>query len=134
MAGSVTRMTKCVIVALALVALSGCRRDLISIDAAILPEDVLSESARTEFDLPSKTDLTLAKRADVDLAKDLAPETIKAVEEFLEPTGRRIQIAAARPIGKYLLLWVGFPEVADGGVDLIFSVEKKRVVGTFCGG
>jgi len=64
--------------------------------------------------------------------KNLDPAVTKTVEESLKPT--TVQISAARPIGNYLLLWVAFPNVVDGGVDLIFSVEKKRIVGTFCGG
>jgi hypothetical protein len=33
-----------------------------------------------------------------------------------------------------VLLWVSFPKFADGGVDLIYSAEKGRIVGEFCGG
>ena len=94
----------------------------------------MSDAARVEFHLPDKATPTLANKTDMAFVTSVAPETIKAVEEFLKPTGRKIQIVAARPMGDYLLLWVGFQEVTDGGVDLIFSARKKKVVGTFCGG
>ncbi len=112
----------------------GCQKADVSVEEAIRPEDALTDSVRTELHLPLKGDLTLAKPADTEFVMGLSPDTVNAVESFLKPAGRKTRIVAARPIGNYILLWVAFPEVADGGVDLIFSLEKKRVVGAFLGG
>ena len=114
--------------------MAGCQKAHVSAEEAIRPEDALSDSARAEHHLPLKHVLTLAKPADTDFVKSLSPDTLKAIELFLEPDERKHQIVAARLIGNYILLWVAFPGVADGGVDLIYSLEKKRVVGTFLGG
>jgi hypothetical protein len=121
-------------ITLMVLAMTGCQKANVSIEEAIGPEAALTDSARAELHLPLKTDLTLATPADTEFVNSLTTDTVKAVEIFLKPVERTIRIAAARPIGNYLLLWVAFPEVADGGVDLIFSIEKKRVVGTFLGG
>jgi hypothetical protein len=37
-------------------------------------------------------------------------------------------------VGEYVLLWIAFPEICDGGIDLIFSVKDMEIVGTFLGG
>ncbi len=127
-------MVKHLAILLATLALTGCRWGGASYEATIRAEDLLSDAARAEFHLPTKTALTLANRTDMEFVKTLAPDLVKAVEDFQKPTGNRVRISAARPIGKYLLLWVTFPDVADGGVDLIMSVDSKKVVGRFCGG
>ncbi len=119
---------------LAVIVMAGCQKADVSVDEAIRPEDALTDSVRTELHLPLKGDLTLAKPADTEFVMGLSPDTVNAVESFLKPTGRKTRVVAARPIGNYILLWVSFPAVADGGVDLIYSLEKKRVVGTFLGG
>ena len=125
---------KYLIIFLTGIAATGCQKAAVSVESALRPEDLLSDSARVELHLPPKTELTLASKTDMEYVKKVSPETIKAVETFLKPTGRDIQISAARPVGDYLLLWIAFPKVADGGVDLIFSAREKKVVGTFCGG
>jgi hypothetical protein len=125
---------RCWIITLAMLAMAGCQKANVAVKEAIRPEDVLTDSARIELHLPLKGDLTLARPADAEFAKGLSPDTVKAVELFLKPVERKHHIVAARLIGNHILLWVAFPEVADGGVDLIFSLEKKRVVGTFLGG
>ncbi len=127
-------MMRFLIIALAVLVMAGCQKANVSVEEAIRPEDALSDSARAEHHLPLESDLTLAKPADIEFVKSLSPDTVKAVELFLRPVERKHHIVAARLIGNYILLWVAFPEVADGGVDLIFSLEKKRVVGTFLGG
>lgn len=123
-----------VVLLLVIAALSGCQPRRLADSASIPVEDALSDVARAELHLPSQTDLTLANKADMEFVKNLSPETIRAVEKALKPAGEKVSIVAARPVGNYLLLWVSFPEVADGGVDLLWSVEKNKAVGTFCGG
>lgn len=125
---------KCLIILLTVIAVTGCHRASVSIESTLCPEDLLTDQTRIELHLPAKTELTLANKTDMEYVQNLAPETIKVIEMFLKPTGSKFQINAARPIGDHLLLWIGFPEVADGGVDLIFSIGKNKVVDTFCGG
>jgi len=31
------------------------------------------------------------------------------------------------------LLWISFPEIRDGGIDLIYSHKRDKIVGTFLG-
>jgi hypothetical protein len=119
------------IVALFMIAASGCDNDS---SLPFPPEDALSASTRDELKLPPEGELTLATKADMDFVSELTPGTIKAVERYLKPTGEMSVISAARPVGKYLLLWIAFPEVADGGIDLIWSVEKQKCAGAFLGG
>ena len=114
--------------------LSGCQKDNTSVETVIPPGDLLSDVARVELHLPAKSELTLAKDADIAFIKTLDPAVRTTVADILKPTGRDFQVIAARPVGKYLLLWVSFPKVADGGIDLIYSTEKKKIVGAFCGG
>ena len=125
---------KYLMIILAVVAFSGCQKDTASVEPAIPPEDLLSDIARAELHLPEKSALTLARASDIEYVKSLDTAVNKTVEDFLKPTGRAFQISAARPVGKYLLLWISFPEVVDGGVDLIYSAEKRKIVGEFCGG
>ncbi|MBF0411038.1 MAG: hypothetical protein HQM10_27095 [Candidatus Riflebacteria bacterium] len=44
------------------------------------------------------------------------------------------KVYATRKVGEYFLLWVTEPDVMDGGFELIYSIEKNRIVGTFFGG
>ena len=76
----------------------------------------------------------MATAADTEYVRSLDTAVTKTVEDFFRPTGTAFQICAARPIGRYVLLWVSFPKVADGGVDLIYSAEKRKIVGEFLGG
>ena len=117
--------------ALLIIAVSGCDNDS---SLSFPPEDALSASARDDLKLPPEGELTLATEADMDFVAELTPSTIKAVERFLKPTGEKAVISAARPVGEYLLLWIAFPEVADGGIDLIWSVGKQKCAGAFLGG
>ena len=48
--------------------------------------------------------------------------------------GVKWQVSALREVDAHILLWLNFPEIMDGGVDIIYSKEKKAVVGTFLGG
>ena len=114
-----------------MVAVSGCEHDS---SLPVLAENALSASARDELKLPAEDELTLATKVDMDFVAELTPGTIKAVERYLKPSGETVVISAARPVGDYLLLWIAFAEVADGGIDLIWSVEKQDCAGEFLGG
>jgi len=103
-------------------------------NAGIVIVDKLSASRRAELNLPLKDQLTLATKADVAFAKKLTPDTVRAVKTFLKPTTKKIVISAARSEGRHLLLWISFPEVVDGGIDLIWSIENRKCVGAFLGG
>lgn len=125
-------MTRWVAVMLVTMALAGCRGPG---GTPVIPAtDLLTVSERAKGLLPGEAELTLATEADVHHVSRLSPEVVRTVEQFLKPCGRKSRIVAARPVGHHLLLWVCFPEVKDGGIDLIYSLEKKRVVGTFFGG
>ena len=123
-------MKKYLFALVVVVVLVGCDKN----DLTIPQEDALTPAARTELNLPSVNLLTRATESDIAAVGKLPPETVKAVREFLRPAGTEISIGAARPVGKYLLLWIGFPKIADGGIDLIWSVEKQKPVGEFLGG
>jgi hypothetical protein len=62
----------------------------------------------------------------------------KAITDYLPRTawkpGWRWQLNAARPVGDCVLLWIGFPDVADGGVDLVYSKKDQRINWEFKGG
>lgn len=118
------------LVLLTLVTLAGC----ITKGLSIPPEDALTPSARAALKLPAEDTLTLSTQQDMEFAAKLAPETVSAVMEFLKPAQTDVSIYAARPIGSHLLLWVSFPKIADGGIDLIWSVEEQKPVGWFLGG
>ena len=101
---------------------------------AFSPTETLEDAARKKLKLPLKDKLTLATEEDVTFVKELSPKTVKAVEKYLKQSGEEITIVAARPVGKHLLLWVAYPKVLDGGIDLIWSTEDQKCVGTFLGG
>lgn len=119
---------------LILSSLCGCQQENESPSVDIPAVDVLDDGVRAELALPAKDKLTLATNADVQFVKTLSPEVVAAVERSVTPQSAKFRIVAARPVGEYLLLWIGFPEVMDGGAHVIYSVEKKKLVGTFLGG
>lgn len=94
----------------------------------------LADAARTEPHLPAKGELTLATAADIRAAATVAPEVKEAIGAYLKPQKVDWQIVAARNVGKHILLWIAFPKIADGGIDLIYSAEQKKIVGEFHGG
>jgi hypothetical protein len=124
-------MMKILLLAMVMIAASGCENES---SQSFPPENSLSASARNELNLPPEDELTLATKVDMEFVAELTPETIKAVDLYLKPIQEKIVISAARPVGEYLLLWIGFSEVYDGGIDLIWSVEKQECVGSFLGG
>ena len=127
-------MTRLLAIRVGFVAIAGCQPQSPPGTAAVSSEDLLSDEARVELRLPAKAELTLATDADRERANRLGREVTEAVGTFLESKDVEWQIVAARPVGTHILLWVAFPKIADGGVDLIYSVEKKRIVGEFLGG
>lgn len=86
--------------------------------------------------IPSPDVLTLATQADIAAAATAASDPVlsKAVSNYLGPGAPRWQIVALRNVGDYVLLWVAFPEVADGGIDLVYSKPDQRVKWQFRGG
>ena len=86
--------------------------------------------------VPSPDVLTLATQTDIAAATKAAsdPALSKAVTDYLGPGAPRWNVAAARDIGDYVLLWVGFHDVADGGIDLVYSKPDTRVKWQFKGG
>ena len=127
-------MSRFVMTLLGVLAFSGCQKQSPTGESAVSTEDILSDAARVELHLPANGELTLGTDADRKKANSLDPEVSKAVGAFLKPKAVEWQIVAARPIGKHILLWIAFLKIADGGVDLIYSVEKKKIVGEFLGG
>ncbi|MDF1852906.1 MAG: hypothetical protein P1U85_18860 [Verrucomicrobiales bacterium] len=94
----------------------------------------LSASARKNLQLPLENQLTLATKADVEFVENVTPKTRRAVEKFLKPLSDKIVVSAARSVENHLLLWISFPEIADGGIDLIWAIPNEECVGTFLGG
>ena len=96
--------------------------------------DFLLPAERARLHLPVEGEITLAAPKDWKAVKDLPPEAKEAVHAFLEKQSVEWLITAARPMGDHWLLWITFPKIADGGIDLIYSAEKKKIVGEFLGG
>jgi hypothetical protein len=119
------------IAVLVILLVSGCGDDSAP---SYPPENTLSASERVELGLPPEGELTLATEVDRDFVAKLSPDTIRAVERYFKSAGEDAMISAARPAGEYLLLWIGFSEVVDGGMDVIWSVEDQKCLGTFLGG
>jgi hypothetical protein len=86
--------------------------------------------------VPSPEVLTLTTQADIAAAANAASDAAisDAVTEYLGPGAPRWRIVAARNVGDFVLLWIAFPEVADGGIDLVYSTPDHRVKWQFKGG
>ncbi len=57
-----------------------------------------------------------------------------AIRVHLGPATPPWQIVAARDIGEYVLLWIAFPGIADGGIDLVYSKSNGKIACHFTGG
>gem|GEM_PF-4416483 len=108
---------------------AGCERRTPTAPARSL----LTVQERSELHLPQVNQLTLATQTDVDYVKTLGKEVHDTTVMFLESRHQRFSIVAARPVSRYLLLWISFPDVVDGGIDLIYSIGKRAIVGEFNG-
>src|SRR5687768_5841775 len=86
--------------------------------------------------VPPSDILTLATQADMNAAAKSSsdPAISKAVGAYLGPGAPRWPVAAARDVGDYVLLWIGFPDIADGGIDVIYSKPDQRIEWQFKGG
>ncbi len=104
----------------------------------------LSEEERAKLGLPSAQAGDISKvpqpsEQDEEFVASLTPEVYDAVDEYVK-TARNLdfkskgKIHAAKMIGNFYLLWISQPDVFDGGFELIYSVEKKRIVGSFFAG
>jgi hypothetical protein len=100
------------------------------------PEKVLTNAEREAVGLPKEGALTLAQPGDTAAVNNVPEKVRQGVAEYVKTHHRDVAwtICAARPVGKYLLLWIAFPKIMDGGVDVIYSLDEERVVGTFLGG
>ncbi len=95
---------------------------------------VLSPQERAATGLPAAGELTLANAEDGKYVLKLDSAVDDAVGRYLKPRNVKWKIGAARPVGDYILLWIGFPEIADGGMHLIYTVKDQRIIGEFLGG
>ncbi len=105
------------------------------------PDGELPKEERVRLGLPLAEPVPMDQvirptPADEALVASLSAEVFAAVDEYAKTRGREGfhaagNVTAARRIGDYLLLWVQEPGVMDGGFEVIYSVEKQRVVGTF---
>jgi hypothetical protein len=94
-----------------------------------------SEATRPQA-IPAADVLTPATPADIAAASASEAESAvsTAVRDYLGPGAPRWRIVASRHLGDYLLLWVAFPDIADGGIDLVYSKSDQRVKWQFRGG
>jgi hypothetical protein len=127
-------MTKWTLILLGALLLTGCGSQTPTDPAAPSTEGLLTNKERVELHLPATGKLTLATEEDQKRTGKLPAEVGSAVGAFLKTRAVEWKIMAARPVGNHILLWIAFPKIADGGIDLIYSVEKKRIVGEFLGG
>jgi LysM repeat protein len=86
--------------------------------------------------LPRPDELTLAKPEDTARTATVANDVRDIVQKHLarERPGVEWRIEAARPVEGHLLLWISFPKIMDGGIDLVYSTEQRKIVGAFLGG
>ena len=98
------------------------------------PVSAISQEERAAAGLPLPDQLTLATKEDIGSVPSVGKEVHAAVRAYLEPREVEWKLTAAREVGDYVLLWIAFPKIADGGVDLIYSIKAKCIVGTFLGG
>ena len=94
---------------------------------------VLSDEDRKPLGLPLNGQLTLATKADVKNGRTVSEDIKKAVSALV-PKKTKWGICAARDTGAHVLLWIGYPEIMDGGDFLIYSKKGKRIIGSFHGG
>ena len=87
-------------------------------------------------EVPLANVLTLATKADMEAAADVAsdPAVQKAIGDYVGNSASRWEVVAARSLGDFVLLWVSFPDVADGGIDLVYSKKEQRIKWEFKGG
>ena len=93
-------------------------------------------AATRPADIPPPDVLTLATPEDTaEVATAAAdPAISEAVTAYLGPGAPRWKIVGLRNVGENVLLWVAFPEVDDGGIDLVYSTPDRRVKWQFKGG
>lgn len=96
----------------------------------------MPKAERSALNLPLPNVLTLAKNEDIKNAKKVSKAVRNVVGEYIKKEHRGVEweISAAREVKGHILLWLNFPKILDGGVDVIYSKEKKAIVGTFLGG
>jgi hypothetical protein len=102
-----------------------------------LPDSpALTDTERAEFNLPLPDVLTLATSEDIANAKSVSKAVRAVVGDYIkkEHRGVKWEISATRDIKGHILLWLNFPNIRDGGVDVIYSKDKKAIVDTFLGG
>jgi hypothetical protein len=123
--------TSLLLVTLLAMSLAGCEGP----QTAATPRVPAASSPRPS-EIPPEDVLTLATKADLDAAEEAAsdPALQKAIREHLGGDAPQWQIVAARPLGDYVLLWISFPEIADGGADLVYSRKEQRIGWSFKGG
>ncbi|MEO8670624.1 MAG: alpha/beta hydrolase [Tahibacter sp.] len=86
--------------------------------------------------IPAEDALTRANAADIAAATRWAgdPQLQRAIQMRLGDGSPRWSIAAAREQGDYVLLWIRFPDVDDGGIDLVYTKSQQRIGWEFNGG
>lgn len=128
---------KTTILLLAVFCIVGCAEQLRVGELPPANDDFLSDTARQELQLPARDVPVRSNDADAKYVATLTPEVQKTLDDFFRASEVKPRISAARRVGAYLLLWASFwPTSARdiGPACLIYSVEKKKVVGYFCSG
>lgn len=110
------------------IAMFGCDRQQ--------PVRTFTEPSTRPADVPAAGVLTPAIAEDGKAAVKFATDgnITKAVNDFVGKSVKRWELTAARQVGEYVLLWIAFPGVADGGVSLVYSQKEHRIICTFLGG
>ena len=102
----------------------------------VSPSPAAAAPSSRPSEIPPVGVLTLATRDDMSRADTFAFDVSiqKAVNDYLANPGQRWTLHAARPAGDFVLLWIGFPGIADGGADLVYSTKEKQIKWEFKGG
>ncbi len=87
-------------------------------------------------EVPAAGVLTLATEEDMKEAAKFGADPLiqTAINDYLADPKRHWTLVAARPMDDYVLLWIAFPGIADGGIDLIYSKKEHRIGWEFKGG
>ena len=120
-----------VVVLLAICTIFATTRSGVSHKAVTVPE--ISAREREDLGLPLPDQLTLATQEDMNNVNAIDADIRQAISLCI-PDNTKWQVYACRDTGQFMLLWIGFPDVMDGGIDLVYSKKTKSIICSFLGG
>ena len=120
-----------VVVVLGILAIYLALRSRDSREAVSVPQ--MSSAERKRLGLPLSGELTLATQEDMNSASLVDTDTRNAISRCI-PNNIKWRVFAHRDTGQFVLLWIHFPDIMDGGIDLVYSKKSKGIICSFLGG